>query len=248
MDEQGHHQTQVTHTPYDKIRISWYPDGKHVLVGSRQQGVRKVSIATGVEEEIKLPWQKVSDVMLSSDGKQITFSVSPMGGVDVNHIWVATAAGTNLKKLTTKAYLQHQPVWGPNNQWIYFLAGDGGQSHDIWKVSVDGQHMEKLTSGNLYHFELAVSKNNTFLFSSNRSGNYEIWSQAPGKKAVKQTHHAMLDSQPDWSPLADAFVFTSNRNGGQPNIWLKNIETGKLSQLTQSVNGAMSAVWYKYEK
>ncbi len=244
MDVNGDYQQQVTTTAFDKVRASWYPDGEHLLVGGRQQGLMKISIKSGRETKINLPWPGITDAAISPDGKQIAFAANVTDGVDIYHIWVANADGSGPRKLTTMPYLQHEPVWSRDGEWVYFLSGKGGQSHDIWRVSVKDKRKEQLTAGQLYHFELALSVEGELAYSSNRSGNYEIWRQKPGEKAVQLTANPLLDSQPAWSPEGNKMLFTSNRKGGRPNIWLMELDTQQTRQLTTHKMGAMSPVWF----
>ncbi|HYJ45140.1 MAG TPA: protein kinase, partial [Pyrinomonadaceae bacterium] len=51
-------------------------------------------------------------------------------------------------------------------------------------------------------------------YSSDRSGNFDIWVQPLGGEAIPVTHSPAHDWQPDWSPKGDSIVFRSERDGG----------------------------------
>lgn len=241
----GSRHRQLTHTKTDKARITWYPDGKHLLVGVRQKGLYRVDIFTGKEEKIVLPWEGVTDAAISPDGTHIAFSINPNGDTEMYHIWLADNRGKLIKKLTSLPYLQHQPAWGPKGEWIYFLSGKGGKEHNIFRVSVDGTKKEQVTVAQVYNFDISISKQGEMLFSSNRSERYKIWRKKPGEKAIQVTEGYAYDSQPDWSPSAEKIVFSSLRDGGRQNIWLKSLQTGDSRQLTHHKMGANSPAWRK---
>jgi Tol biopolymer transport system component/DNA-binding winged helix-turn-helix (wHTH) protein len=51
-------------------------------------------------------------------------------------------------------------------------------------------------------------------YSSDSSGNFDIWVQQPGSKSVQVTNSPAHDWQPDWSRDGNQIVFRSERNGG----------------------------------
>jgi len=245
MDKEGQNQKQITKTPYDKNRVSWYPDGEHLLVNSFQGKLEKVSTKSGKSKEIILPLKGMVDAVISPDGKQVAFSLSTAQGVDANNIWLVNENGKNLKKLTRMSQIQHEPLWSNDSKWLYFLSlGEDKQAHDIWRVNISDQSTEQITVAQIYQFEISISKDDELAFSSNRSGNYEIWKMKPGKSAIKLTNHPMLDGHPNWSPDSQYILFESNRDGGVTNIWKMNSNGENLKQLTYFERGAKKPVWF----
>ncbi len=243
MNSNGNSKKQVTSSAYDKSHISWYPDGNHILVNGNQGQLNKVNVTTKVEVPIDLPIKGTVDAVISPDGQHIAFSLSVAGSVDNNHIWVVNSEGNDLIKLTNKQGLQHEPVWSPNGQWIYFLSGKGLQTHDIWRVSTKTKSTEQLTVNQLYHFDLSFSHSGNMVFSSNRSGNYEIWLRDNKGKEYAVTQHEAVDSRPTISLNGDVVIFESAR-GGVMDIWRKPVN-GKAIQLTQEAVGARYPIWWQ---
>lgn len=243
MAPDGTRQQQVTKSPYDKSRLSWYPDGKHLLVNGHQGELFRVVIADGLESAIALPMQGMYDAQLSPDGSQIVFSLSPAGTSDGNEIWLVNADGSNPRKQTNMKWLQHDPVWSEDGQSIYFLSGDSSEEHNVWKLSLDKGKREQITVNARYHFDVTVSSTGELAYSSNRSGNYEIWMQTPGKDARQVTHHPALDGKPAWSPGGSELLFESTR-GGAPNIWKAGPGGNGPVKLTNYPQGARAPVWF----
>ena len=231
---------QVTRSGNDKTRVSWYPDGKSLLASCNDGTLVRVDL-NGSETKISLEQFPVVDAALSPDGKYIAYSFST--AIDGNDLWVARSDGTAAEKIVRMTKLQHEPAWTPDGSQIYFLSGDGGQGHDIWKVALTGRQTEQITVGALYHFDVAVSETGALAFSSNRSGNYEIYLQPPGGKPEALTDDPALDGRPAFSPDGSQLVFESTR-GGQLNLWRIDLKSRELKQVTKLADGARAPAWY----
>lgn len=246
MATDGTGQAQVSTSRYDKSRISWYPDGAALLVNGNQGELARVVLETGEEKPIEMELGGMSDAVLSPDGRSIAFSLSTSDSIDDNNIWLANADGTGLRKLTNKRFLQHDPAWSADGKAIYFQSGRGDQAHDIWRHDLVSGSLEQLTAGQLYHFDVAPAPAaaglQTLAFSSNRSGNYELWVWEHRGRARQLTHHPALDARPSWSPDGRSLAFESSR-GGPPNIWRLDLDHGEPIQLTDHPSGARMPVW-----
>jgi len=243
MTPDGRQPMQVTFSPYDKSRLSWYPDGRHLLVNGIQGALVKVEVASGRETPIPLALGGMNDAVLSPDGRWIAFSLSTASGVDSNNLWVVDAGGGHLRKLTQLPYLQHDPAWSTDGSTLYFLSGKGDQNHDIWKMNLKDGATAQLTVGQLYHFDVAAGPDGRLAYSGNQSGNYEIWLWAPDEKPRPLTDHPALDARPSWSPDGRVLLFESTR-GGVSHIWRLSVAGGAPEPLTHHPRGARMPVWW----
>lgn len=231
---------QLTRTRHDKTRLSWYPDGKALLAGCNDGTVVRIDLS-GTETPIHLEQFPVVDVALSPDGKYLTYSFST--AIDGNDLWMSRADGSNAERVVKMMKLQHEPIWSSDGRYVYFLSGEGGQAHDIWRMSMQDRSTEQLTVGSLYHFDIAVSARGDIAYSGNSSGNYEIYLQRPGVKPEQLTNDPALDARPAFSPDAKYIVFESTR-GGVPNLWRIDTSSGSLTQITTTKDGARAPAWY----
>ena len=252
MDRQGGQQRQITRTPYDKSRISWYADGHRLLVAGTQGELVTIDLSSGQETPIQVTPPGSSDAVISPDGQLIAFSVRTAGTMDSNDLWLVSAQGGHANKLTRMKKLQHDPLWSFDGQWIYFTSSMTGQTaHDIWRISVDGKTKEQLTAGELFNFDVSLASSGELAFSSNRSGNYELWIRHNDGSASRLTDNPALDAHPSWNPEATELVFESSRGGGVPNLWKlkvpkdtsQPVPQNQLIQLTQHDKGARAPVW-----
>jgi TolB protein len=236
---------QVTRSEREKSRVSWFPDGRALLVSALDGSLVRVDLETGEETSIALRLPNVIDAVLSPDGTSVAFSASAAGGRDASEIWTMSVDGSGLRKHTAMPWLQHEPAFDPGGEWIYFVSGDGGDAHDVWRVSRRTQSREQLTAGNLYHFDVCVAPDGRLAFSSNRSGDYEIWVRDASGAETRVTRHAALDAGPAWSPDGRALIFHSTRSG-RLQLWRTSVDGGvaSLEQLTEHEGGARGASWW----
>lgn len=243
MNDQGSEPRALTGSKSDKTRISWFPDGRRLLVNTNQGLVSIVDRTTLQETPLDLGLSPIVDAVVSADGKRIAFSYSGADAIDGNDIWIASLSEPhNLTRLTNMPALQHQPAWSSDSHTIYFQSGDGKQNHDIWKVDLGSGRLEQLTVGSLYNFEVAASPQGDIAFSTNRAGNYELYIQSPAGKVRRLTDNPALDGSPSFSPDGKKLAFESTRRGTF-GVWVLDLATSKVFQLAQHPAGARAPAW-----
>src|SRR5262245_30477219 len=120
---------QLTRSDYEKAHVSWFPDGRKLLVTSTEGQLFEVDAASGAERQIPMTLSGAHDGEVSPDGSRITFSAGSAEARDGNEIWTTSASGGELRRVISLPWLQHEPSWSPDGAWIYFVSGDGKQSH-----------------------------------------------------------------------------------------------------------------------
>ena len=243
MDPDGSNSRQVTKSPYEKSRISWFPDGRRVLVNSLSGDLNVIDVNTGREERVECKVSGMTDAVLSPDGTRIAFSLSIAGSVDDNEIFVMGVDGSGIKKLTNMKHLQHNPSWGPAGRWIYFLSGEDVYHHDIWRVELESGARQQLTVGAVYHFDVAAASDGRIAFSNNQTGNYELYVRDAEERVRRLTQSPALDGHPSWSPDEKELVFHSVRSGLM-NIWKLGLNREEAVQLTNHPIGARNPAWW----
>lgn len=71
------------------------------------------------------------------------------------------------------------------------------------------------------------------LFASARSGNWEIWLQAPGAQAVNLTRYPATERFPEWSPDRRRLLYVSDRSGSF-DLYLSELDGGNSRVLATS--------------
>jgi Tol biopolymer transport system component len=104
----------------------------------------------------------------SGDGNHIVYftlsggpdplSIADRTGSDAQHIEITPSDVRDWSGVADSRAHNHNPVWSPDNQWIYFVHGvvrdwnDSSDEMDIWRVPAKGGSPERLT-----HLEAAVT-------------------------------------------------------------------------------------------
>lgn len=233
---------RIGELPEDVSRLSWYPDGKSLLVNVQDGRWFKLDTVSGQANAIKPPVMSAVDAVVSPDGKQIAYSVSMASSSDRNDLWTLDLATGATQKITAMPGLQHEPAWSADGKTLYFLSGQGGPTHDIWKVDLASKATTQLTVNDLFHFDLAVKGDGTIAYSGNRGGNYDLWLMRKDGKPERLTDDAALDARPSWSADGQRLVFESTRAGAS-DLWTYDLSTRAFARITQVPGGARMPVW-----
>jgi len=122
------------------------PDGRQVaFVVQRPGGDKQIAVmpAGGGPIRIVLQGGLTDDrIAWSPDGTRIAFQSDRGGSFD---IWVADAATSELRRLTSWTGSEFSPVWSGDGSAIYFAADSDARLSDIWKVPAGGGPAERVT-------------------------------------------------------------------------------------------------------
>jgi len=243
IERQGAEPKPVSSEQEDVIRLSWFPDGREMLLNLQDGRLVRLNVETGAARKIDFPVQGVADAVIAPDGRRIAYSVSMVDSGDRNDIWTFDLATRKSQKLTNMPGLQHNPVWSVDGKSIYFLSASNPQSHDLWRVDAATGSSEQLTVNALYHFDPAVREDGRIAYSGNSGGDYDLWTLKPGGSPERLTEDAALDAHPSWSPDGKALVLESTREGGVSQLWRIDPKSRQLTRLTNVKGGARMPVW-----
>ena len=101
-----------------------------------------------------------------------------------------------------KGVHDHNPVWSPDGQWIYFAHGlEPTDAMDVWRVRPSGQSPERLTEHRTAVNFMAPLDTRTLLYvarAEDRSGPW-LWTPRQGREAYLARSKA-LRTMLDWTP------------------------------------------------
>jgi len=148
-------------------------------------------------------------------------------------LWVVEAGedASRAKQITSGKYDGDTLSWTADGR-IFYTAPSGEQS-DIFSVNANGSANKQVTADAYIEGLGGVSPDGRYaVFSSNRSGNFNIWRMDLASGEQKQlTQGTEIDSQPGCSPDGQWVVFRSLRQG-KSTFWRVPLTGGEPEQIS----------------
>jgi Tol biopolymer transport system component len=240
----------------DAFNPAFAPDGSRIAVETSWAGPRRIwttdargrnpkQITTADSEAIhhtRPSW--------SPDGKRIVYQHEEKTKFDIR---VAETTSGDVVTVTDDLYLDLDPLWSPNGEFIYVSSYRGG-GLNIWRIPVepDGRPTgapQQLTTGAGQDIQPSLAPDGSRLAFTVLLQNADLWGlpvdpdsgQATGdpEPLVVSTRE---DSRGAWSPDGRFLAFNSDRDGDM-NIWIQTREDEATRPLTRGSGGDYQPDW-----
>lgn len=234
---------QATRSPGDKVRISWFPDGRRLLVNTLDGRLWTVDLTSGTEKPVDIGLAGMTDARLSPDGQWVAFSLATLDRGDSNDLFAVRLSDGLRRKLTHDPGLEHSPAWSPDGQRLLYIAKARNQAGHLWEVRLDGRESRQFVHGPPHPYEPAVSVRGRIAVSSIQDGDYElVLLDSEGRAERRLTRSPGLDAEPSFSLDGRSLAFASTRSGHLA-VWRMNGEDEELARLTPEGIPCRLPVW-----
>ena len=238
MNPDGTDITNLTRNVLDDERPAWSPDGRRIVWDSNRDRKGQLSDLWVMNSDGSNITQLThgpafnGNASWSPDGKRIVFESTRTGS---DEIYTMNADGSNQVQLTHDDAITTDANWSRDNRIVFASTISG--TWQIYAINPDGSARKRLTTNQATEFGPAWSPDGSRIaFHSNRDGGFKIWiMNADGSNPFPFTASTFDDYNPTWAPDGFEIAFQRQQNG---DIWVKGIDTGKMSVLTDANRSA----------
>lgn len=167
-----------------------------------------------------------------------------------NEILSTTAAGATPARLTKHPATDASPAWSPSGTQIAFESNRNGDwtsynDSDIYVMNANGTKVHEVTFSNAFDGDPAWGRSGKIAFESMRTHNSDVWVVSPSGSGEKNltANSTAFDGDPSWSPDGTRLAFTSERDGGDREIYVMNADGSNQTRLTTSTGFDENPTW-----
>jgi TolB protein len=227
-------------------------DDRIVYASDRREGSNPdiyVMDAAGEHQTRLTTTGKDADPEWSPDHKLIAFHSTRDGNME---IYVMTADGKTVKRLTNNPLFDRNPTWSPDGTKILFENGpEQYNNRDLYVMNTDGTGVRRLTSNTADDLDPAWSPDGRQIaFASSRDGGLDVFvMNADGTVVTNLTKTPeSLEFGPSWSPDGQRIAFHSNRarRSGQrisQDIYVMNADGSGVQRITTNAFDELNPSW-----
>jgi Tol biopolymer transport system component len=167
-----------------------------------------------------------------------------------SHLATIPATGGAIEELPAAGEHAGFPSWSPDQTKLVY-ADFSREQRGLRILDLKAQRATQLTTGP-DTFPAWSPLGDRIVFTSNRDGDYEIYTVRPnGKGLTRLTHSPGNDAHPAWSPDGEWIVFASNRTGfkdetggmSDGEIFVMSADGSEVRQLTENTFEDGTPAW-----
>jgi eukaryotic-like serine/threonine-protein kinase len=219
---------------------AWSPDGRTIacailnMTSQLRMYLAFVDVNDGsLRRHEKLVWAALGKLAWLMDGTGVVVNGAMQASAPMQ-VWLVSWPDVAARKITNDANF-HENV-GLNNDSTTLMTVQSDQLSTIWVVPKQAAERERARQLSASRFKgtngIAWSADGKIIYTSNESGNQDIWSMAlDGTNRKQLTFNPQADIQPDASKDGRFIAFTSYRTG-VAHVWRMDSDGSNLKQLT----------------
>ena len=244
----------------DCFNPSWSPDSTKIVCGTESVNYTPTSRGTTSELWVVDVGSGARQRILVKDGVQPSWSPhgnriaywGMIGESGQRDLWTIDARTREIVRVTSDAAVDWNPVWSPDGQHLYF-GSDRDGSMNLWRVGIDEKSgrtrgtPEPVTTPARFAANFTIARTGRMLFSAiditealrTMAFDPVMGAVASAPRSVLAGTFLVFDSRvsPD-----GRFAALTNR-GGQEDLYVIDLASGELRQLTNDAARDRGAVW-----
>jgi Tol biopolymer transport system component/serine/threonine protein kinase len=236
-----------------RLDLAWSRDGRYIAyveTGQQQSEVshmRVLRLSDGASFVIINSGANVRRPRWSADGEYLYYVCNCVGPTDLwrQSVEDGVAAGAP-QRVTSGMEIRDFTFSSDGSRLAY---SKGRWISNFWRVPIRDDRLltwadaEQITFDQAYVEFLDVSPDGRRIaYSSDRTGNQDIWVMPIGGEPVQLTMDLAPDWSPGWSPDGQTLAFYSYRSGDRE-LWKMPAAGGPATQLTKSMGLDAGAHW-----
>lgn len=239
-DDNGKNPVRLTSTSHDEKDPYWSSDRKQIVYATSDGHLNIVDIDSRKTFQIAIGKKKTPKISpcFSPDGKEIAFAqFRPPEEGDDTDLMIHDLETKTSKRVLDQPAIQMWPAWSPDGSRLVYAnmhcSSDCGRLiQELWVADPSGGWARQLLMTNsLCQQPVWSPDGRNIAFSSDKSGNYDIWVLSLQDWQLKQiTTDESLDVSPAWAPDGKKLAFISTRSG-KMEMWIKDLGNGRLRRL-----------------
>jgi TolB protein len=241
IDWDGFHQERLTALQSIAVSPAWHPTQSKLAFTSFHAGQpRLVAMDLATHALTTLSDARTpTAAAYSRDGSQIAYSSTESGDAE---IYVARADGSRPRRVTFSPGIDTSPTWSPSGDRLVFTSDRCGKPQ-LFLMGADGSNVQQLTytgewndspdwspvAGRLVHVCLIDKK-------------FELALISPAGTEWRRLTAGGGCENPHWAPDGRHVVF-ARAQGGVRNLWILDVHSGGLRQLTATREHSYNPAW-----
>ena len=241
IDWDGHGDQALTSLGSILLSPGWDPAGSRLAFTSYRQGQPRLVSLRLADGRLTTLWSGATPgaPAYSPDGKQIAFSATDEGNAE---IYAARADGSQARRLTLHPGIDTSPSWAPSGERLVFTSDRCGKPQ-LFIMDADGANLAQITfTGDWNDSPDWSPQGNRIVHVSLIEKRFELaLIRADGTGWQRLTKGGGCEN-PSWAPDGRHVVFARSL-GGLRNLWVLDVDSGSLRQLTSSASQSYNPAW-----
>jgi len=212
------------------------PLKQQITFSSFRKGLEIWTLEPGASNKKQLTFSgRNYNASWSPDGSRFVCATYEFGGWKLG-IWDANIGDIHKLTLNENPFYEDSPAWSPDGNKIAFVGNVAGAQtpSNVYIFEIATGTLQKVTDTDSEDLAPSWVSSQRLIFTSNRSGNFEIYSPSTdGKQISKITNHSGFDGGPGVSRDGSIIAFYSDRSG-RLQLYLTNVDGSNPKMLTDN--------------